>query len=41
VSDAFISNFGLDQSSIQVSRHYPADFLVTIFDRDAFEEIAD
>jgi hypothetical protein len=40
VAEAFTSKFGLDYSRIQVSKHNPADFLVTIFDRDAFEEAA-
>jgi hypothetical protein len=40
VAEAFASKFGLAYSSIQVSKHSPADFLVTIFDHDAFEEAA-
>jgi hypothetical protein len=40
VAEAFTSKFGLDYSRIQVSKHNPTNFLVTIFDRDAFEEAA-
>jgi hypothetical protein len=40
VAEAFASQFGLDYSSIQVSKHSPADFLVSIYDWDAFEEAA-
>jgi hypothetical protein len=40
VMEAFMSRFGLEQSSIQVSRHHPTDFLVTILDQDVFEEVA-
>jgi hypothetical protein len=40
VAEAFVYRFGLDHSSIQVSRHHPADFLVSILDRDVFEEVA-
>jgi hypothetical protein len=40
VTEAFMSHFGLDQSNIHVSRHNPADFLVTILDRDVFKEVA-
>jgi hypothetical protein len=40
VAKAFTSKFSLDYSSIQVSKHSPTDFLVTIFDCDTFEEAA-
>jgi hypothetical protein len=40
VVEAFMSRFDLNQSSIQVSRHNPVDFLVSILDRDVFEEVA-
>jgi hypothetical protein len=40
VVEAFMFRFGLDRSCIQVSRHHPADFLVSILDRDVFEELA-
>jgi hypothetical protein len=40
VAEVFMVRFGLDQSSIQVSRHNPTDFLVSILDRDVFEEVA-
>jgi hypothetical protein len=40
VVKAFIVHFGLDPSYVQVVCHNPANFLVTILDRDAFEEIA-
>jgi hypothetical protein len=32
--------FGLGHSSIQVSQHHPADFIMTIMDREVFEDIA-
>jgi hypothetical protein len=35
-----MSRFGLDHSYIEVSRHNPADFLVSILEQDAFGEIA-
>jgi hypothetical protein len=35
-----MARFGLDQSNIQVSRHNPANFLVSILDKDIFEEVA-
>lgn len=38
VAEAFMHQFNIDRINIQVSRHNPADFLVTISDRDAFEE---
>jgi hypothetical protein len=40
VADAFASRFGIGPSSIHVSRHCPLDLLVTILDRDTFEEVA-
>jgi hypothetical protein len=33
VMEAFMSRFGLEQTSIQVSRHHLTDFLVTILDQ--------
>jgi hypothetical protein len=39
VVEAFTVRFGFDPSCVQVSRHNPTYFLVTILDRDAFEEI--
>jgi hypothetical protein len=39
-AETFMARFGLGQASLQVSRHHPADFLVTILDRDVFEEVA-
>jgi hypothetical protein len=39
VTQPFISHYGLHQSSIQVSCHYPPDLLVSIFDRDVLEEV--
>ncbi len=38
VMEAFMSRFGLEKSSIQVSCHHPTDFLVIILDQDVFEE---
>jgi hypothetical protein len=40
VMEAFMSRFGLEKSSIQVSCHHPTDFLVIILDQDVFEEVA-
>jgi hypothetical protein len=40
VADAFANHFSIEPSSIQVSRHYPTDFLVTILDRIAFDVVA-
>jgi hypothetical protein len=39
VDEAFVSRFGLDYSSILVSKHNPADFLMSIYDCDTFEEV--
>jgi hypothetical protein len=39
VAEAFMVQFGLDQSNIQVSHHSPADFLVSILDNGIFEEV--
>jgi hypothetical protein len=40
IMEAFMSRFGLEQSSIQVSRHHLTDFMVSILDQDVFEEVA-
>jgi hypothetical protein len=39
VVEAFMFWFGLDRSCIQVSRYHLTDFLVSILDRDVFEEL--
>jgi hypothetical protein len=40
VAESFMYQFDLDHSSIQVSQHHQAYFLVSILDQDVFEEVA-